>query len=363
VSAFTAVPSIAMVDARFSGRFCDESTHAAATAALYPNIEHILIPNISDSVFHTLDRMSSASESPQLNPGNSCWVNAISSNASLHGLRAILTGARGNATISWAGRGALSNLIATGRIAAAARLTSAMRSNGNSWSATVKSGVWPLLPSGLRRAADYVRGVEMPGSEMGARREFLRSAGLGPQEGQKFLKYLEGRSLRISAMRRGDLGGHIAGLRRLTGVEEMDPTGDRRVMEFCLSVPEEHYCTNGRGRSLIRDAMAGILPPKVLEEPRRGRQSADLLFHLTREKAEIAAELKRLKEIDLAVRCLNLPMLESLIQSWPSPPYGSREQATYGSALMRAISIGRFIRRIEEGTLFRDQLPVGTRLA
>jgi asparagine synthase (glutamine-hydrolysing) len=189
------------------------------------------------------------------------------------------------------------------------------------------------------------------------------SAGLDPRESRDFMDYPDSRSVRIRCIRRADPGGIAAALRALTEVEQMDPTADRRVIEFCLSVPEEHYCADGRRRSLIKDAMAGMLPPKVLEERRRGYQSADVIFHLTREKAEIEAELKRLKKIDLAVRCLNLPMLESLVQSWPSPPYGRGEHATHGSQLMSAISMGRFIRRLEEGTLFRDQLPVGTRSA
>jgi asparagine synthase (glutamine-hydrolysing) len=135
------------------------------------------------------------------------------------------------------------------------------------------------------------------------------------------------------------------------------------VIEFCLSVPEEHYCANGRKRSLIKEAMSGLLPPKVLEERRIGRQSADLVFHLAREKEEIAAELRRLKEVDLAVQCLDLPALDALVHSWPAPPYGPQEHFNYGTRLMRAISMGRFIRRLEEGTLFHDQLPVGTRSA
>ena len=167
---------------------------------------------------------------------------------------------------------------------------------------------------------------------------------------------LDGKSLRIWSIRRNDFGGHIAALQRLTGVEQTDPASDRRVMEFCLSVPEEHYRAHGRSRSLLKDAMSAKLPSKVLQERRIGRQSADLVFHLTREKAEIAAELQRLKKIDLAVRSLNLPALESLVGSWPSPPYGRVEHMRYGTQLMRAISMGRFIRRIEEGTLFRDQL-------
>ncbi|HXE62374.1 MAG TPA: asparagine synthase-related protein [Bryobacteraceae bacterium] len=355
VSAFTAVPAIAVDETKFPGRYCDESAPAAATAAMYPNIEHVLVPNISGSLFHTLDRMSSASESPQFHGGNSCWINAICASAASRGLRAMLTGARGNSTISWDGRGGIWTLIASGRIPEALRLACAMRRNGNAPFASVKSEVWPLLPSSLRRAVDRIRGIDVFRAESGSRCDFAMSVDLDARQALDSIDSLAGRSLRIWCMRRGDLGGHIAGLHRLTGVQQMDPTGDRRVMEYCLSVSEEHYCAKGRRRSLIKDAMCGILPPQVLEERRRGRQSADILFHLTKEKAEIEAELRRLKKIDLAVRCLNLPMLESLVQAWPSPPYGSPEHVKFGNRLMRAISMGRFIRRLEEGTIFSDR--------
>jgi len=231
-----------------------------------------------------------------------------------------------------------------------------MRRNGDALFASVKSGVCPLLPSGVRRAANHIRIRDIVKRESGTRWDFVRGAGLDVRQALDSIFSLEGTPLRIWSMRRGDLGGHIAGLRRLTGVEQMDPTGDRQVMEFCLSVPEEHYREGGRRRALVKDAMVGILPPAVLEERRRGRQSADIAFHLTREKAEIEAELKRLKDVDLAARCLNLPMLESCLRAWPSPPYGRPDHVKHGNLLMRAISMGRFIRRIEEGTLFRDQL-------
>ncbi|HEY4085173.1 MAG TPA: asparagine synthase-related protein [Bryobacteraceae bacterium] len=358
VTAFTAAPTVAIDDAGFPRRFCDETAHAASTAALYPNIDHVVIPNLSGNIFESLDRMSSASECPQLNPGNSSWLLAMSADASSRGLRAMLTGANGNFTISWDGRRALSGLIASGRIAAAARLVSAMRSNGSRWSSAVKSGVRPLLPSSLVRMLGSFSGRQRVQAEIGVRREFAENFGLDPEEPVWWLESLDGRSLRIWAVRDRDFGGHMAGLRSLTGVEQMDPTADRRVMEFCLSIPEEHYCANGCGRSLIREAMSGILPPEVLEERRKGRQSADLVFHLAREKGEIMAELQRLKKVDLAVKCLDLPALDELVRSWPAPPYGRREYLKYGTQLMRAISMGRFIRRLEEGTLFRDQFSV-----
>ncbi|MEP6714446.1 MAG: asparagine synthase-related protein [Terriglobia bacterium] len=362
LSAFTAVPSVAIDDANFPGRFCDESSHAAATVALYPAIEHVLIPTTSGSVFESLDRMSSAAECPQLNPGNTCWIYAICAEAASRGIPVMLTGAGGNFTISYDGRRALSTLLSGGQMLASIRLARGLRRNGNTWPSIMQLAGRPHLSSRARRALDWLRGARSLKVEdaTGVCPRFAASLGFTPQQALDSAETLDGRSLRIWSIRRNDFGGHISALQRLTGVEQTDPTTDRRVMDFCLSVPEEHYRANGRSRSLLRDAMSARLPPKVLNERRIGRQSADLVFHLTRDRAEIAAELQRLKKIDLAVRCLSLPLLESLVESWPAPPYGRADHMRYGTLLMRAVSMGRFIRRLEEGTLFNDPLPLTT---
>ncbi|HVV44715.1 MAG TPA: asparagine synthase-related protein, partial [Bryobacteraceae bacterium] len=239
VTAYTAVPTVAIDEGTFPRRFCDESSHAAATAALYPNVEHVLIPTISGSLFETLDLMTSACESPQLNPGNSCWFRAICTHAMSRGLRVMLTGANGNFTISYDGRRALSSLIAGGRLVAAMRLGSALRRGGAGWRRVMKAGVRPLLPAGLRRALDGFNSGDVLKMEdaTGLRPEFAVSFGLNPQEALERADIREGRALRTWSIRRNDFGSHMAGLRRLTGVEQMDPTSDRRVMEFCLSVP------------------------------------------------------------------------------------------------------------------------------
>ncbi|HVV46013.1 MAG TPA: asparagine synthase-related protein, partial [Bryobacteraceae bacterium] len=115
LTAFTAVPAVPMDDSLFPGCFCDESSHAAATVALYPDADHVLIPANAYGVFEILDGMSSAAECPQLNPWNSIWIYAICREARRRGLDVLLTGANGNFTISWDGRGALPALVADGR--------------------------------------------------------------------------------------------------------------------------------------------------------------------------------------------------------------------------------------------------------
>ena len=55
-----------------------------------------------------------------------------------------------------------------------------------------------------------------------------------------------------------------------------DPTGDKRVVDFCYGIPEEQYFNQNYDRSLIRRSMQGFLPDKVrLNQSVRGYQSAD----------------------------------------------------------------------------------------
>ncbi|MEQ8154196.1 MAG: asparagine synthase-related protein [Clostridiaceae bacterium] len=65
------------------------------------------------------------------------------------------------------------------------------------------------------------------------------------------------------------------------GMIERDPTRDKRVIEFCISLPSEQFVRDGNDRYLIRRAMKGILPDKIrLNIFTRGLQSADWIQRL-----------------------------------------------------------------------------------
>lgn len=65
------------------------------------------------------------------------------------------------------------------------------------------------------------------------------------------------------------------------GIAKRDPTRDKRVIEFCASVPLEQFVYKGQERSLIRRSMKGILPDEIrLNNKNRGQQSADWVQRL-----------------------------------------------------------------------------------
>lgn len=64
----------------------------------------------------------------------------------------------------------------------------------------------------------------------------------------------------------------------MTGVLFRDPCMDKRLIEFCLSLPMEQYCYRGVTRRLVREYLEGIVPDHIIKVESYGCQSADMLL-------------------------------------------------------------------------------------
>jgi asparagine synthase (glutamine-hydrolysing) len=127
-------------------------------------------------------------------------------------------------------------------------------------------------------------------------------------------------------------------------LDSRDPTYDRSVVEFCLTVPLEEFLRGGQLRSLARRSMVGRLPSSTLKRTMRGRQSADWYLNLAAVRGRMAVEVQRLRSSPLASRMLDLKRMSSLIENWPGN--GFEQDAMAGShhiALTRGLSMGRFL--------------------
>jgi len=354
LTAFTAVPAVVVDEKLFPGRFVDERSHAALITDSYPNINPVLISNHAEPMFPVLDRMSASTERPQLNPLNAIWMHAINRAAQQRGLDVMLEAVIGNFTISYSGARALPMLFWGGRLDAATRLAAGYMQAGQGLLSIGSRVLGPVLPTFARNQITLLRGrsINIAAQATGARPEFLYAHGHTPQDFPRGGRIIDGKACRILWLGMTDLGMYVSAGQRLFCVEQSNPTSDRRVMDFCLSVPEEQYCLGGRERSLIRDAMAGKLPDKVRLERRKGLQAADFFPHLTLERDEIERELDRMQQSELISRAIDLPALKKLTARWPANISDTREWFDYCLKLTRAISIGRFVRRIEDGTVF-----------
>jgi asparagine synthase (glutamine-hydrolysing) len=351
IFAFTAVPRRPVEE--IPGKFTDEGPHAAAVAAMYPNVDHILVRHGHHTTFSMIDRFSSAMMLPAINAANYDWIYEIGLQARRRGVQTLLTGERGNLTISYHGALALPSLVWRGRFLKAAKLAGDLRRAGSlRWRGAGHRVLRPWMPDWLRQPLDRARGVHhTPLDYSLMRRDFARSYELTTNVQERQLSSLDVRAGLIGLLRRSEPGIFAEAMRQLCGVSSTDPTADRQVMEYCLSVPDEYFCEKGVPRSLIRNAMTGLLPEQVRTERRRGIQAADFGQHFKAEMPEALNELARMKKIDLAVRALDLPKLESMMY-WSEAQIAAHGTHMYWIMLTRALSLGRFLRRLEDGTLF-----------
>jgi len=355
LTAITAVPQAGFDAAgHYPERLCDEGPLAAGVARMYPNIDHVLIPNNSAPLLAAIENDMRASGSP-LGNNNVTWFNTMFAEAKNRGASAFLVGQAGNATISYDGMPLLPSLLAGGRLIALGRELRQLHRAGSFRGKLAKQTFGPFLPPLLRQAVLRAFGKKSASVyDIGGciNPRFARESGIEERQ-RAFDLGLAGntdsRHVQRLMVQRLDSGIATAGTWRQHGFYPGDPTADKRVVELCLAIPMEQYLRNGEPRSLVRRAMAGILPPELLTNRRIGLQSADWAMTLQAQMPEMRAELDRLEASALAQRYLDLPRMRMLVEKLPGANWGQNGVRVNYSGLVRSFAAGVFIRRIESG--------------
>ena len=92
----------------------------------------------------------------------------------------------------------------------------------------------------------------------------------------------------------------------MTGVLFRDPCMDKRVIEFCMSLPMEQYCYQGMTRRVVRKLLEGIVPDHIIKVDDYGCQSADMLLKIQKNWTIIKDDLK-----DVFLRNENNEMIDT----------------------------------------------------
>lgn len=352
VTAFTSVPREGYDEPVPPGRVADEGPLAAATAALHPNVEHVPIRTAQRTLLEGLDRDFHLVERPVLNLCNQHWVAAINEAARKRGHRVLLTGNMGNMTISYSGAEWLAELAGSGRWPRLlGECRALVRAGRTTWRGAAIASIAPWLPLPLWQALCKTFAP--------ARGSLARYSAIHPEQraginrraraSDASIPFRPGRDswlTRVSVLRRADPGNYYKGALGGWQIDMRDPTADRRLIEFCLSVPPEQYLRDGRTAALAARAFADRLPPAVLDGKLRGLQAADWHEALTADRDSLRRELERFAEVPAAARLLDHSRLEALVDNWPTGDWNSEEvSSAYRLVLLRAASIGHFLRK------------------
>jgi len=353
VVAFTSVPREGYDGPALADRLTDEGPLAAATAALYPNIEHVLIRAGDRSPIEEIDRYFYLFDRPLLNLCNGTWMTAINQAARDRSLSILLTGQMGNMTISYNGVELLPELLGAGRLARLGRVGAQLVVKGNMrWRGVIANSLGAYAPGWLWNWINKLWDRDLNILEYTAirsdRLEAMDLAGLARERSLDFSyrPRRNGFESRLWVLRRTNLGNYNKGILAGWGVDQRDPTADKRLVEYCLGVPMESFLSQGEPRALARRALADRLPQSVLNERRKGYQAADWHEGLTAARRAIEAEVNRLAECGLAVQTLDVARLRAMIENWPTSGWERNDtRNSHRLALLRGVSAGHFLRR------------------
>ena len=357
---FTARPAEEWDGRSEVGRSGDEWPLARTMAAKWPSLDARFVRNRDVPFDHLWEPMMQLEQQPPRNFLNCAWSHECRHRTRAAGRRVILSGASGNATISYSGIERLATLFRSGQWATLR--SEAARFWPSRWRRRVlaRYAVTPFLPSRVYAALQRWRG--RPGwrqysaihprfaSDMRVD-QHARRHGFDPYY-KSGRSRLEGQLHLLSGMW-GEGRSILAAWVAFHDVSRRDPLANRRLVLWCLGVPDELYYHNGESRLLVRLLMKNRVPDGILSAQLRGRQVADWHFRLGRELPRIRAEMEEWRGDPAISERLDLTRLLRLVDTWPRStaltPDDHPDALLAPTGFPRAIATGRFIRFVEAG--------------
>lgn len=366
LAAFTGAPMIGFREPNLPGWVLDEASLAGEVAARYGNIDHFVV-RPQGLFLDDLDRFFDAAETPYTGTASRVWYEGIMAAAQRRDISVLLTGKCGNYTVSWPGTGLIRSLVAKGRSRQAWREARAQAPDGGMRSTArifARGGLVSRLPGGVQLAItsrhydDPLLHREDWWSPLSPiHPEFAREQRVAERSRARacdrwLLRRVDTPAARLRHLM--DDVHHVSGINgaysALYGVDIRDPTGDARIAQFCLSLPEEQCSRQGESRSLIRRAMANRLPARIVTGTRHGIDTADWFERLSGARATVQEELRLLDRSETARAVLDLPRLRRLADSLDSAPADAYQRMLdYRHVLERGLMAGRFLRWFEGG--------------
>lgn len=339
--------------------FGDEVTYAVETAAMLPRTRHVRVRVEPCSPFRGMERWMAATQSPLANACNSAWVDATYAAAAESGATQMLTGILGNSTISHSGYHLLRQALLNREWDAVAGEMRALRRRGASW-----PGIAFMT---IAAAAPRLMGLMFSELHGKSRAEAYRFLLLHPNSGhvvaaeqarrrhEEEVVRLYSRAQRIAAERLAGIqlvrtSGEFQVARRYHGIELLDPTAARRVIELCLRLPENYSRRDGETRSIARALLRGKIPDRVVNEYRKAIQGANWRAGFEAARPAMVAELDAVDQQSELAELLDVPRMQATLRAWPQDNWEDGEQVQlYRSNLMRGIGAARFVRWLREG--------------
>jgi asparagine synthase (glutamine-hydrolysing) len=335
-----------------SGRFGDESPYINKTAQYAGNID---VTNIDAGHISPLKGITEALriiDEPAHAASHGYWILALMEEAKACGIGTLLTGQGGNAIISWNGSGYLAKLARSmrWRVLIKEIKTKKPLNIKSLYRMLFHQTVKPNIPNRLLKLFNQTLEKNSPWDLYSAiNQDFAKLIDLTTRmyrsnHDPRFNISHNTLNNRYKLIKPGrSYVGHLWQLiGNRFGMDVRDPTTDKRVMEFCLSIPDDQHIRDGCGRFLIRRAMSELMPHGVLWNNLSGQQAADITYRLLNDLDAVEEVLEKLNENDLAKYCCDLFKMRAVLNNLKKE---IRPTTTFAvnSVLLRGLMTGIFL--------------------
>jgi asparagine synthetase B (glutamine-hydrolysing) len=255
LEAFTAISQPGLPVSPEPGWHADDAPWAAAVAEFQPNLRQRLISPTGLTPLDILPMVHAVTHTPVPDPAELVWRWQMSTRAAHTRTRIVLCSDHGYRSIGYEGALSDAHFIRLRQIAGAALQT---------WDRVRCIGTHPQPPPTLAAVAARSPDSSVAGDDIllaAFRNEHQSELGdaLPSSEREMFARAMT--ESRASA--RADFMAHF-------GVQWLDPTGDRKLLERLLTFPLYAFRAGNRPRGLARELGRGLLPDNV--RLRRARQ-------------------------------------------------------------------------------------------
>ena len=337
----------------------DEGPGACALAAMYANIDHVLVESSTPSPLQGLQERIESTDRPVFNPCNAHWSQALGQAALEGGSRTLLNGWQGNLTISHDGLPWLQYLFSRGRFVAWRKMVRSVRRR-HPWVPRrwfFEFCLAPLLPAAWWSAYQRRRGTGKDLADYSAASTALQrrfnTRVRARQRGWDLLYrgHADGVRLRVQPLYQVEFAETCLAM-NADGLDPRSPTMDRRLIEYCLSVPEAIYLHQGCLQWPLRELARGLLPKEILSSRTRGYQAGDWFESATAAKADLGQVLEQFRRHESLGDYLDLDGMQQLLDEWPENNWHRPDlESRYRNKLLRAVSVGSFVRYVENDNL------------
>ncbi|AXI10767.1 asparagine synthetase B [Oceanobacillus zhaokaii] len=347
---FSYVPVNGFEDWTHKSRIANERPYIQSTVDYVGNIEQNYLSFPNDSPYSVIDDWLDVIEMPYKYFENSYWISGLYRFASEQGIKVMLTGDRGNYSVSWGNAiDIYTNLFRRFHwIKLFKEINQFIHVKG-----TGRKRVLQVIGKNtFREFTNNKQDFSVPlliNPEFAKKSnvfERIRSFGIN-EDGSNLPNSIGARKNQFEKLFYRTSGGTSDTKFSLSNsIWNRDPTNDLRVVRFCLSVPDSQYVQYGMDRALIRRSTKGILPDKVrLNHLYKGIQSADSIQRMIPDWSAFINESAEVIRNPQISEYINTRVLESALKEVRKGPEPELIYDMDFKLLIRSIILSRFIQK------------------